>query len=237
MNPGGPRPAASARVVDPRTIRAPGDLARLIDHTVLDPGAGRPEVARACQEAMEHGFAGVCVRAGWISEVARLLAGSGVAPVAVVDFPLGTGATAARAMEARDAVVCGAEELDLVLAREPLARLDYRRVLEDLIEVVGRAQVPVKVILETAALTPTEKIVASALAKAAGAAYVKTSTGFGPGGATPEDVALLRAVVGDEVGVKASGGIRTAADALRMVRAGASRIGASASVAIVRGTF
>ncbi len=222
-------------VVDAQTIRTPQDLAPLIEHTVLDPAAGLAEVMRACQEAREHHFGGVCVRGEWVAEVARQLAGSQITPVAVVDFPLGNGTTAARALEARNAVVCGAEEIDLVLPIEPLKQRDYRRVLEDLIEVIGRARVPVKVILETCRLALQEKIAACALAKAAGADFVKTSTGYGGRGATAEDVALMRSVVGEDMGVKASGGIRTAADALRMVKAGASRIGASASVAIVTG--
>ncbi len=224
-------------LVDPQTIRTPKDLAPLIDHSVLDPKAGLAEITRACQEARDHRFAGVCVRGEWVAEVARQLAGSPITPIAVVDFPLGTGTTAARALESRNAVVCGAEEIDVVLGFEPLEHKDYRRVLEDLIEVVGRARVPVKVILETCRMTLQEKIVSCALAKAAGAAFVKTSTGSGSGGATAEDVALLRAIVGEEMGVKASGGIRTAADAFRMVKAGANRIGASASVAIVTGNL
>jgi deoxyribose-phosphate aldolase len=221
--------------IEIETIRAPRDLARLIDHTLLDPSAGLAEVARACDEAKEYRFAGVCVRGAWVSEVARRLAGSSILPVAVVDFPLGEGSTAVRALEARNAVVCGAEEIDLVLPVEPLKRKDYRYVLEDLVEVVGRARVPVKVILETCRLTLPEKTIACALAKSAGAAFVKTSTGMGSHGATAEDVALMRSIVGEEMGVKASGGIRTTAAAMRMVEAGANRLGTSASVAIVSG--
>jgi deoxyribose-phosphate aldolase len=218
-------------------IRTPSDLAPLIDHTVLGAKVGLPDIAVACREATEHRFAAVCVRAEWVAEVARLLAGSGVKPIAAVDIPTGGGTTASRAVEARGAVVCGAEEIDVVLPIEALRRKDYRHVLEDLAEVIGRAGVPVKVILETAKLTHDEKVIGSALAKAAGAASVKTSTGFGGGGATEEDVRLLRSVVGDGMGVKASGGIRTAAQALKLVRAGADRIGTSSSVAIVTGTF
>ena len=132
-------------------------------------------------------------------------------------------------------MVCGAEEIYVVLPIDPLKRRDYRYVLEDLVEVVGCARVPVKVILETCRLTPNEKIIACALAKSAGAAFVKTSTGMGSHGATVEDVALMRSIVGEEMGVKASGGIRTTAAALRMVEAGANRLGASASLAIVNG--
>ncbi len=223
--------------MDPSDVHSARELAPFIDHTVLAPGAGLEEVRKACADARHHRFAGVCVRGEWAAEVSRLLAGSGVRPICVVDFPLGAGTTAARAVEARGAVVCGAEEIDLGLPIDALKRRDYRQVIEDLAEIVGRAGVPVKVILETARLTRDEKVVAAALAQAAGAAFVKTSTGFGGGGATEEDVRLLRAVVAPEVGVKASGGIRTAADALRMLRAGANRIGASASVEIVTGSL
>jgi deoxyribose-phosphate aldolase len=218
-------------------IRTPQDLAPLIDHTVLAPGADIAQVKTACAEATEHGFAGVCVRADWVAEAARLLANTGVKPIAVVDFPAGASTTASRAVEARGAVVCGAEEIDLVLPIDALKRKDYRYVLEDLAELVGRAGVPVKVILETGKLTHDEKVIAAALAKAAGAAFVKTSTGAAGGGATSEDVKLLRSVVGEMMGVKASGGIRTAAQALEMVKAGADRIGSSSSVAIVTGSF
>jgi deoxyribose-phosphate aldolase len=214
-------------------VRLPRDLAPFIDHAVLKPGATLDEVKRACEDAARLRLAGVCVRGEWAAEAARFLAGSGVLPVAVVDFPGGTGTTAGRVVEARGAIACGAAEVDVVIALAPLKARDYRYVLEDLVEIIGRAHVPVKVILETSGLTHDEKVVGCALAKAAGAAFVKTSTGFAEGGATVEDVALMRSVVGPEVGVKASGGIRTAADALRMLKAGASRIGTSHSMAIV----
>lgn len=220
--------------VPPGAIRTPRDLAPLIDHTLLRPGASAAEVDGACAEALRLGFAGVCVRAEHVARVAAALAGSRVLPVAVVDFPLGEGSTLARAAEAREVVRAGAREVDAVVALPALLALDHRAVLEDLREVV-RAAAPaaVKVILETCRLGPEQKAAGAALAAAAGAAFVKTSTGFGAGGATEEDVRLLRAAVGRALGVKASGGIRTAGDALRMVRAGASRIGCSASVAIV----
>lgn len=221
----------------PPAIRAPSDLAPLIDHTLLGPGATADEVRRLCAEAARWRFAGACVRPEWVAEAARCLAGTGVRPVSVVDFPAGAGTTAARVAEAVGAVACGATEIDVVIALPALLGRDYRHVLEDLAEVVGSAGVPVKVILETCRLSREQKAIGCALAKAAGAAFVKTSTGFAEGGATAEDVALMRSVVGDEMGVKASGGIRTAADALRMVQAGADRLGASASVAIVTGRF
>ena len=220
--------------LSPVRIRAPRDLAPLIDHTLLREDAGPEDLDRACAEARAHGFATVCVRERHVAEAARLLEGSGVLPIAVVDFPRGEGETPARVSEARRVVALGAREVDVVLRLAPLRARDHRTVLLDLEAVVKAVTgVPVKVILETAALSRDEKAAASALCAAAGAAFVKTSTGYGPGGATVEDVALLRELVGDRLGVKASGGIRTAAQARALVEAGASRIGASASVAIV----
>jgi deoxyribose-phosphate aldolase len=224
-------------MLDPESIRSPRDLARAIDHTLLAPGTTRDDVARACAEAREHGMAAVCVHPDAIGEVRRLLAGSAVSAAAVVDFPRGEGATGARVVEALDAVRSGADELDLVAPLPALLAGRWEAVLDDLATIVRAVPVPVKVILETAKLGRDQKVAAAALARCAGAAFVKTSTGFGGGGATVEDVALLRAVVGAEMGVKASGGIRTAADALAMVRAGADRIGTSAGVAIVTGAF
>jgi deoxyribose-phosphate aldolase len=218
-------------------IRTPRDLAPYLDHTLLAPGATREDLARLCAEAREHEMGAVCVHAAALGDVRRLLAGSAVKAVAVVDFPRGEGTTAARAAEAIAAVRAGADELDLVAPLPALLAGRLEATLDDLRAVVRAVPVPVKVILETARLGREQKVAAAALARCAGAAFVKTSTGFGGGGATVEDVALLRAVVGDGVGVKASGGVRTAADALAMVRAGASRIGASASVAILTGAF
>jgi deoxyribose-phosphate aldolase len=212
------------------------DLAPLIDHTVLRPEATHEHVERACAEAREYGFAGVCVRVEHVELVARLLAGSACRPISVVAFPRGTGGTDAKVSEARQAVSAGAEEIDMVIDLVSLKRRDYAAVLREIAAVVESVRPAiVKVILETGALTQEEKAAAAALAKAAGAAFVKTSTGFGPGGATAEDVALLRSVVGPDMGVKASGGIRTAADARKLVAAGATRLGTSASVAIVTG--
>lgn len=221
-----PTPTADA-------IRTPRELAPFIDHTVLAPGAGRDDVLRACAEAREHGFAAVCVHADAVTDARAALRGAGVLAIAVVDFPRGEGATGGRAAEAAEAVRRGAEEVDLVVRLPALLAGRFEEVLDDLRAVVRAVPVPVKVILETARLTRDLKVAGAALARCAGAAFVKTSTGFGGGGATLEDVALLRAVVGEGMGVKASGGIRTAADALAMVRAGASRVGSSSSVAIV----
>ncbi len=219
-------------------IASPHDLAPLIDHTVLRGEATGEDVERACDEALAHGFAGVCVRERHLAQVAARLEGSGRARIAVCDFPSGSAPAAARAEEARRLAGAGATEIDVVYPLAALARRDHAAALRDLEAVVRAAgAAEVKVILETGALDAEEKAAAAAIAAASGAAFVKTSTGFGPGGATAEDVALLRRLVGERTGVKASGGIRTAADALRMVRAGANRIGASASVAIVTGTF
>jgi len=209
-------------------------LAPMIDHTLLKPGATREELVQLCEEARRYGFASVCVSSENVALCARLLEGSHVKPISVVGFPSGTGATAAKVVETQAAIAAGAAEIDMVLHRGRLKDKDYASVERDIREVVEAARPrPVKVILETCALSRDEKVIACALAKAAGAAFVKTSTGFGPGGATVEDVALMRQIVGDDVGVKASGGVRTAADARRMIAAGANRLGTSASVAIV----
>jgi deoxyribose-phosphate aldolase len=214
----------------------PADLARLIDHTLLKPEATRDEVVKLCDEAKRHRFASVCVNTTWVPLCRALLASTDVIVCAVVGFPLGAMSPAAKAYEAREAVRQGAREIDMVLNLGALRSRDYETVFEDICRVV-RAATPagVKVILETSALDTEQKIIGCALAKLAGAAFVKTSTGFGKGGATVEDVALMRRIVGTEVGVKASGGVRTAEDALKLAQAGANRLGASASVAIVTG--
>lgn len=215
--------------VDPR------DLAPYLDHTLLAEGATLAQVEALCDEARTHGFAAVCVRLAFAGEARRRLEGAPVRTAVVVDFPRGEAATAARVAEARAAVQAGAQELDLVVRLPDVLASRWEAVLEDLRAVAKASPAPLKVILETAALDRDRVVAAAAVARAAGVAYVKTSTGFGPGGATPEAVALLRRVVGDGLGVKASGGVRTAAQAVAMLRAGASRIGTSASVAIVTG--
>jgi deoxyribose-phosphate aldolase len=219
----------------PTAIRTSRDLAPYIDHTLLKPDATRDDLIKLCDEARKYGFAGVCVNLSNVALVKRLLEGSEVKPIAVVDFPLGAAMTSAKVFETREAIRAGAAEIDMVINIGALKAKNYGYVECDIREVVQAAQRPVKVILETGALTRDEKVIACALAKAAGAAFVKTSTGFGPGGATAEDVALMRAVVDDDVGVKASGGVRTTADAQKMIEAGANRLGTSASVAIVTG--
>jgi deoxyribose-phosphate aldolase len=222
---------------DASALRTPRDLAALVDHTLLAPGATPEALARLCDEARAHGFAAVCVRPEHVAEARRRLDGALVLVASVVDFPAGRGDTAARVAEVEALARAGAQEIDAVA---PLALVEAGRweaALLDLRALVRASPLPVKVILETARFGRDAIVAAAAVAAAAGAAYVKTSTGHGPGGATPEHVALLRRVVGEGVGVKASGGIRTAADALAMVRAGASRLGCSASVAIVEGSF
>lgn len=227
---------AGAARISPERLRTSQDIAPFIDHTLLKPEATRDEVLKLCDEAKKYGFATVCVNAVNIGTAARALAGSSVLPIAVVGFPLGATIPSAKAFETREAVRCGAKEIDMVINIGAMRSRDYALVLHDIQLVVNAAKpVPVKVILETSQLTLNEKIVGSALSKAAGAAFVKTSTGFASGGATAEDVALMRAVVGDDVGVKASGGVRSTEDAMKMFAAGANRIGASASIAIVSG--
>jgi deoxyribose-phosphate aldolase len=222
--------------VSPDKLRTSKDIAPYIDHTLLKPDATREEVLKLCDEAKRYGFATVCVNSINVGTAARALHGSSVLPIAVVGFPLGAGIPSAKAFETREAVRCGAKEIDTVINIGALKSKDYALVQKDIEAVVNAARPwPVKVILETSQLTQEEKIIACALSKAAGAAFVKTSTGFTGGGATAEDVALMRRIVGDDVGVKASGGVRSTDDALKMITAGANRIGASASIAIVTG--
>jgi len=214
----------------------PASLARYIDHTLLKPTTTRADVVRVCEEARQYGFASVCLNTTWISLAKRLLAGTAVKPIAVVGFPLGAMVTVAKAAETRQAIADGAEEIDMVINIGALKGGDHDLVFRDIAAVVAAASgYPVKVILETVMLTREEKIAGCALSKAAKAHFVKTSTGFGGGGATIEDVTLMRQTVGPEMGVKASGGVRSSADVQNMIAAGATRIGASASVAIVQG--
>ena len=222
---------------DATALRSPRDLAPLVDHTLLAPGAGLEALATLCDEARTHAFGAVCVLPSHVAEARRRLDGSLVLVASVVDFPRGEGTLAARVAEVEALARAGAQEIDAVAPLPALREGRWEAVLEDLRALVGASPLPLKVILETAGLSRDAIVAGAAIAAAAGAAYVKTSTGFGPGGARAEDVALLRRVVGDRLGVKASGGIRTAADALAMVRAGASRLGCSASVAIVGGSF
>lgn len=212
------------------------DLAAFIDHTLLKPDATTEAIDQLCREAVEYRFASVCVNPSNVTRAVRNLDKTGIPVAAVVGFPLGANSTEIKAMETRDAVAHGAREIDMVMNIGALKNGDYRTVFKDIESVVQAAPgCIVKVILETALLTMDEKVAACILAKAAGAGFVKTSTGFGSQGATPEDVALMRRIVGPEMGVKASGGIRDTATARAMLAAGATRLGASASVAIVKG--
>lgn len=213
-----------------------GDVARRIDHTLLKPEATRADLVKLCEEASKYKFASVCVNTTWVPLCVELLKGSGVMTICVVGFPLGAATTRAKAAETREAIANGAAEIDMVVNIGLLKSGEHDKVFDDIRGVVDAASGrPVKVILETHMLTREEKIAACAISKAAGAAFVKTSTGFSGGGATVEDVKLMRAVVGPDMGVKASGGVRTADDARKMIAAGADRLGASASVAIVTG--
>lgn len=213
---------------------SPRGLAPYIDHTLLAPEATEDDVARLCAQAVRHGFFAVCVRQEHVALAARRLEGRGPGIVCVAGFPSGLEETAVKVRQAQEAAAAGAHEIDVVMNRQLLKAHDHAGVLLDLRAVVraveGRV---VKVILETAALTTEEKAVAAALAKAAGAAFVKTSTGYGPGGATVEDVALLRRIVGPDMGIKASGGIRSFGQALAMLAAGAIRLGTSHGAAIL----
>jgi deoxyribose-phosphate aldolase len=212
------------------------DLAPYIDHTLLKADATRDDLKKLCDDARKHHFASVCVNPSHVSYCKGQLRDSGVKVCTVIGFPLGATTAATKAFEAKEAVRAGATEIDMVINIGALKSKDYALVLEDIRGVV-QASSPhtVKVILETGGLSENEKIIGCALSKAAGAHFVKTSTGFGPGGATVADVRLMKSVVGPEIEVKASGGVRTADDAKAMIEAGATRIGASASVAIVTG--
>lgn len=213
------------------------NLASYIDHTILKADATREQVIQVCEEAKAHGFWSVCVNPYYVSLVAEALKGSAVKVCSVIGFPLGAGVTSVKAAETLQAVEDGADEIDMVINMAALKNGDDQVVRQDIEGVVAALQgkAILKVILETCLLTEAEKIKACRLAKAAGAHFVKTSTGFSTGGATAEDIALMRREVGSDMGVKASGGIRSREIALQMIEAGASRIGASASVAIVLG--
>ncbi|MFS0728043.1 deoxyribose-phosphate aldolase [Paenibacillus sp. 1P07SE] len=212
-------------------------MASLIDHTLLKPDATREEIVQLCNDARMYRFAAVCVNGAWTSLAAELLHESGVGVATVVGFPLGAVSTRVKVYESLLAIDAGATELDMVIHVGALKSGLLAAVYKDIRSVVeaaaGRALV--KVILETGSLTEEEKITASIISDLAGADFVKTSTGFGQGGATAEDVALMEAYTGSRVRVKASGGVRTAAAAAAMIAAGASRLGTSSGVQIVRG--
>lgn len=213
------------------------NLSGYIDHTLLKPDATQTQIIQVCNEAKEHHFYSVCINPYYVSTVAKELKGSNVKVCSVIGFPLGASMTEIKAAETRQAIIDGAQEIDMVINIAALKNGDSKKVQEDIEAVVEALQgkAKLKVILETCLLTEDEKIKACELSKAAGADFVKTSTGFSHGGATVSDVALMRSVVGNAMGVKASGGIRSREIALQMIGAGANRLGASASVAIVSG--
>ncbi|QMV43858.1 deoxyribose-phosphate aldolase [Cohnella cholangitidis] len=215
----------------------PEQIAGLIDHTLLAAVSTEEEIIRVCAEAKQYGFATVCVNPYWVPIAARELAGSQVGLTTVIGFPLGASRTEIKAAEAADAIVAGATEIDMVLNVGALKTGRADAVKRDIEEVVKacKGKAPVKVIIETCYLTDDEKRQASLLCKEAGADFVKTSTGFGTGGATVEDIALIRRVVGPEMGIKASGGVRDLDIARKLIQAGATRLGASSSIAIVTG--
>lgn len=213
------------------------NIANMIDHTLLKPEATEEQIVQLCTEAKQYGFASVCVNPSWVKTAARELSGTDVRVCTVIGFPLGATTPETKAFETKNAIENGAREVDMVInigalksGADDLVERDIRAVVE---AAAGKALV--KVIIETALLTDDEKVRACQLAVKAGADYVKTSTGFSGGGATVEDVALMRKTVGDNVGVKASGGVRDRKTAEAMIEAGATRIGTSSGVAIVSG--
>lgn len=211
------------------------NLSRYIDHTLLKADATENEVIKLCNEAKEYDFFSVCINPGFVELAAKELSESNVAVCTVIGFPLGASTSETKAFETRDAIQKGAVEVDMVINISKLKDKKDEEVLKDIKAVVDAAdkKALVKVIIETCLLTDEEKERACKLAKDAGADFVKTSTGFSTGGATKEDIALMRKTVGTEMGVKASGGVRTYEDAVTMIESGATRIGASASIAIV----
>lgn len=213
------------------------DIAQYIDHTLLKADATRGSIDTVCDEAVAYHFFAVCVNSCWVSHCAQKLRGTKVKVTAVVGFPLGAMETESKAFEARQAARNGADEIDMVLHIGALKGNEAASAKEDIqavVEATG-AHVITKVIIETALLTDEQKVLACQIAREAGADFVKTSTGFASGGATAEDVELMRKVVGNSMGIKASGGIKDHATAIQMIQAGATRLGTSSGVAIIKG--
>ncbi|MEV7606410.1 deoxyribose-phosphate aldolase [Paenarthrobacter sp. NPDC089322] len=213
-------------------------IASYIDHTLLKPEASEADVLKVCAEAIEYKFKSVCVNPIWVKTVTKALKGSGVLTCSVVGFPLGATPSDVKAFEARGAVLDGADEVDMVINIASARANDKGALVEDITavaEAVHNGEAILKVIIETSMLTDEQKVTACEAAVEAGADFVKTSTGFNGGGATAEDIALMRKTVGPDLGVKASGGVRSLADAQAMIAAGATRIGASSGIAIVKG--
>ncbi len=212
------------------------NVAGIIDHTLLKQQASEEQIAKICEEAMEYAFASVCVNPCYVKQCAEALKDSPVNVCTVIGFPLGASTTATKAFETRDAVANGAVEIDMVVNVGAIKSGKWEYVKNDIKAVVDAAAGKlVKVIIETCLLTDDEKRKVCQIAKEAGADFVKTSTGFSTGGATPEDVALMRETVGPDMGVKASGGIHTAEEAIACINAGATRLGVSAGIAVVNG--
>lgn len=214
------------------------ELAKMIDHTILKPEATEKEVEKLCKEALEYNFASVCINPSMVEKAAEMLKGSDVKVCTVIGFPLGATTTEVKSFETEDVIKKGATEVDMVINVGKLKEGNLAYVKKDIEAVVNAAKgkALTKVIIETCLLTDEEKVTACKLSKEAGADFVKTSTGFSTGGATAKDIKLMRETVGEELGVKASGGVRSLEDAELMIENGASRIGASASIAICEGT-
>ena len=213
------------------------ELAKYIDHTLLKPESTRDDIRRVCEEAKHYNTASVCVNPCWIKFVSEELKGTDIKPCCVIGFPLGATLPEVKAFETSAAIRDGAKEVDMVINVGALRGAEFETVYEDIKAVVDAAagKALVKVIIETCLLTDEQKVIACKLAKQAGADFVKTSTGFSTGGAKVEDIRLMRETVGPEMGVKASGGVRTKTDAEAMIEAGATRIGASSSKKIIEG--
>lgn len=218
-------------------ILTPRDIARYIDHTLLRPDATQSMIEKLCDEAVQYGFFAVCVNPFWVSLCARRLQGTGVKVATVISFPLGATDSRTKAFETRNAIENGADEIDMVVNIGALKSRDLKTFEEDLwaVKQACHPTTVTKAIIETCLLTDEEKVLASEIVKKVGYDFVKTSTGFSTGGATARDVALIRQTVGPEMGIKASGGIRTFEDARLMILSGATRLGTSASVKIVTG--
>jgi deoxyribose-phosphate aldolase len=217
---------------------APANTASYIDHTLLKPEASEADVLKVCAEATEYRFKSVCVNPVWVKTVTKALKGSGVLTCSVIGFPLGATPSDVKSFEARGAVLDGADEIDMVINMASARANDKGALVDDIravAETVHAGEAILKVIIETSMLDDEQKVIACQAAVEAGADFVKTSTGFNGGGATVEDVALMRKTVGPDLGVKASGGVRSLADAQAMIAAGATRIGASSGIAIVKG--
>lgn len=212
------------------------NYASMIDHTLLKAETTKEQIEKLCEEAKKYEFASVCVNPTWVKDSAQLLNGSNVKVCTVIGFPLGASTKEVKAFETKNAIENGAQEIDMVINIGALKDKSYDIVRDDIKAVVDAANgTLVKVIIETSLLTDEEKVKACELSVEVGADFVKTSTGFSTGGATPEDVALMRKTVGPEIGVKASGGVRSLEDMNKMIEAGATRIGASSGVAIMNG--